>query len=81
VAKAKRPLSEGLSRAIGGALVDFEQQIFRGRPRVEERFQRRDEVSLAAGDGGTLVVGLPEQEGPPGPDEDESSPDPPGGTG
>jgi hypothetical protein len=58
MAKRKK-LSAGLTQAIGGALVAVEQQIFRGTPRVEERFQQRDEASLAAADGGTLVIDLP----------------------
>jgi hypothetical protein len=60
VTNKRRGLRAGLTDGIGGALVEFEQQIFRSRPRVEERFTRRDEVSLAATDGGRLVVGLPD---------------------
>jgi hypothetical protein len=48
-----------MTSAIGGALVDLEQRIFRGEPRVEERYERRDEVTLTATEGSTLVVGLP----------------------
>jgi hypothetical protein len=60
MAKHKKPLGAGLTQAIGGALVGLDQQIFRALPRVEERFKQRDEVSLAAADGGTLVVELPD---------------------
>jgi hypothetical protein len=68
VTRKRKGLGAGLTNAIGGALVEFEQQIFRGRPRVEERFTRRDEVSLAATDGGRLIIGLPNAlEGDPAP--------------
>lgn len=60
MAKGKKPLAAGLTQAIGGMLVGVDQQIFRATPRVEERFKHRDEVSLAASEGGTLVVVLPE---------------------
>jgi hypothetical protein len=59
MAKRKKPLGAGLTQAIGGALVGLDQQIFRAMPRVEERFKHRDEVSLAAADGGTLLIELP----------------------
>lgn len=56
----KQPLAPGLTQAIGGMLVGVDQQIFRGTPRVEERFKQRDEVSLATSEGGMLVVGMPD---------------------
>jgi hypothetical protein len=67
--KRKKPLAAGLTQAIGGLLVGFDEQVFRATPRVEERYKRRDEVSLAAAEGGTLVVGLPDDTPPidPGP--------------
>ena len=55
----RKGLAAGMTSAIGGALVDLEQRIFRGEPRVEERYERRDEVTLTATEGSTLVVGLP----------------------
>ncbi|HSL33546.1 MAG TPA: hypothetical protein VK871_07840 [Candidatus Limnocylindrales bacterium] len=48
-----------MTSAIGGALVDLEQAILRARPTVEERYERRDEVTLAATDGGELVIEMP----------------------
>jgi hypothetical protein len=62
--KKRKPLAAGLTNAIGGALVAFEQEIFRGRPHVEERYARRDEVTITSTEGGHLVVGLPD-EAPP----------------
>jgi hypothetical protein len=58
MAKQKRGAA-GMTSAIGGALVDLEQAILRARPTVEERYERRDEVTLAATDGVELVIGLP----------------------
>jgi hypothetical protein len=68
--KRKR-LAAGLTGAIGGALVNFEQEIFRGRPHVEERYSRRDEVTVTAAAGGELLVELPDATPPA---DDLSSP-------
>lgn len=73
--KRKKPLAAGLTQALGGLLVGFDEQVFRGTPRVEERYKRRDEVSLAAAEGGTLVVGLPDGVDAIGPDATEPDED------
>lgn len=72
--KKRKPLAAGLTNAIGGALVNFEQEIFRGRPHVEERYSRRDEVTITSAAGGELRIGLPDDEPPA---DDLSSPSPP----
>jgi hypothetical protein len=46
-------------------MVDLEQHLLRARPRVEERHRRRDEVTLAAADGSTVTVGLPDTDDGP----------------
>lgn len=66
--KRKKPFAAGMTQAIGGMLVGFDQQVFRGTPRVEERYKLRDEVSVAAAEGGTLVVGMPAEVDVTGPD-------------
>ena len=73
--KKRKPLAAGLTNAIGGALVAFEQEIFRGRPHVEERYARRDEVTITSTEGGQLLVGLPD---PADDADDVSAPTPPG---
>lgn len=54
-----------MGAALGAAMVELEQQILRGRPRTEERYQRRDEISTTAGDGSRLSIELPPE--PPAP--------------
>jgi hypothetical protein len=81
MAKRKQPLGAALTQAIGGALVGVDQQIFRATPRVEERFKHRDEVSLVASDGGTLVVELPDDVEIPTPREPKRPEDAPDSTG
>lgn len=73
--KKRKPLAAGLTNAIGGALVNFEQEIIRGRPHVEERYTRRDEVTMTSAAGGELRIELPV--GVPPADEDVRSPSPP----
>jgi hypothetical protein len=75
--KKRKPLAAGLTSAIGGALVNFEQEIFRGRPHVEERYARRDEVTITSAAGGELHIELPNDSPPPG---NVSSPRPPAGS-
>lgn len=75
--KKRKPLAAGLTNAIGGALVSFEQEIFRGRPHVEERYTRRDEVTITSAEGGELRIDLPDDAPAP---EDVSSPSPPAGS-
>jgi hypothetical protein len=77
MAKKKRGAAAGMTSAIGGALVDLEQRLFRGEPRVEERHQRRDEATLTAADDGSLVLRLPGEaaeagEAEPSPRDDPS---------
>ena len=56
----KRKFVAGVTNVIGGALVEFEQQIMRGRPRTEQRYLRREQDTAAASDGGTLSIKLPD---------------------
>ncbi len=79
MAKRRKPLGSGLTSVIGGALVEFEQQIFRSRPRQEQRYLHRDETTVTSAEGGTMTIGLPGDEPPGGdvrPAGDESPPAP-----
>ena len=55
-----RKFVAGVTNVVGGALVEFEQQIMRGRPRVEKRYLIREQDTVASSDGGMLVVELPD---------------------
>jgi hypothetical protein len=63
----KRTFVAGVTDVVGGALVEFEQQIMRGRPRTEERHLRRESDTAASSDGGSLSIELPNDSvaGPP----------------
>jgi hypothetical protein len=59
-----------MTSAIGGMLVNLEQQLLRSRPEAQQRFDRRDEMTTTAADGdGLLVIELPaanpDDEAPP----------------
>jgi len=41
-------------------MVELEQQLLRSRPTAEERYVRRDEVTLTAGDGASITLRMPE---------------------
>ena len=56
----KRKFVAGVTHVIGGALVEFEQQIMRGRPRTEQRYLRREPDTAASSDGGILSIELPD---------------------
>ena len=56
----KRKFVAGVTNVVGGALVEFEQQIMRGRPRTEERYLRREPDTAASSEGGVLSIQLPD---------------------
>jgi hypothetical protein len=56
----KRTFVADVTNVVGGALVEFEQQIMRGRPRVEKRYLIREQDSAASSDGGMLSITLPD---------------------
>ena len=74
---AKRKSSAaGMTSAIGGLLVNLEQQLLRSRPEVQERFERRDELTTTATDAdGVLVIGMPDDTPPGRTPENERTPE------
>jgi hypothetical protein len=60
----KRKFVAGVTNVVGGALVEFEQQIMRGRPRVEKRYLVREQDTASSSDGGKLSIELPEDLAP-----------------
>jgi hypothetical protein len=56
----KRKFVAGVTNVVGGALVEFEQQIMRGRPRVEKRYLIREQDTAASSDDGMLFIELPD---------------------
>ena len=60
----KRKFVAGVTNVVGGALVEFEQQIMRGRPRTEQRYLRREADTATSSEGGILSIQLPDDLAP-----------------
>ena len=56
----KKKFVGGVTNVVGGALVEFEQQIMRGRPRVEKRYLIREQDTATSSEGGILSIELPD---------------------
>jgi hypothetical protein len=64
VAKRKKG-SGGVGQTIGGILAGFDGQVFRTTPPPHELVRKGDRLpSIPAGDGGTLIVELPDDSTP-----------------
>ena len=62
---ASRRLPRGIAQTIGGVLFGFDQQVWRNQPPPHELVHHaRPDASVPAGDGGRLVVSVPEPSGP-----------------
>jgi hypothetical protein len=58
---AKRRKGPSGAQTIGGILAGFDGQVFRSTPPPQELVRKGDHLpSIPAGDGGTLIVELPE---------------------
>ena len=65
---AKRGKRPSGAQTIGGILAGFDGQVFRTTPLPHELVRKGDrQPSIPAGDGGTLIVELPDDDAqPPG---------------
>ena len=71
---AKRRKGPSGAQTIGGILAGFDGQVFRTTPPPHELVRKGDRLpSIPAGDGGTLIVKLPEERVEPA----GSDPEPP----
>ena len=70
----RRKFVAGVTNVVGGALVEFEQQIMRGRPRVEQRYLRPEEDTTASSEGGMLSIRFPTDPGAPTADGEPTGP-------
>jgi len=67
---AKRGKRPSGAQTIGGILAGFDGQVFRSTPPPHELVRKGDRLpSIPAGDGGTLIVELPDEDVRP-PDAD-----------
>ena len=65
-AVAKRKKGPTGAQTIGGILAGFDGQVFRTTPPPHELVRKGDRLpSIPAGDGGTLIVELPEDRAKP----------------
>ena len=63
---AKRSKRQGGAQTIGGILAGFDGQVFRTVPPPHEQVRKGDRLpSIPAGDGGTLIVELPDDNAQP----------------
>ena len=75
---AKRRKSPSGAQTIGGILAGFDGQVFRTTPPPHELVRKGDRLpSIPAGDGGTLIVELPEDRAEPIPPDPEPDDQPP----
>jgi hypothetical protein len=73
----KKTKAASVGQTIGGILVGFDQQIFRTTPPVNELVAKGDRLApVAASDGGTMRVRMPEDPPPDAP-EPADAPEPP----
>lgn len=66
--KKRRSRAAGLTNAIGGMLVGFDEQVMRGQPRAEILVKRGTQLRIERDAVGELVIELP-----PRPDEPPGS--------
>ena len=60
---AKRSKRPSGAQTIGGILAGFDGQVFRSTPPPHELVRKGDRLpSIPAGDGGTLIVELPDED-------------------
>jgi hypothetical protein len=70
---AKRSKRPSGAQTIGGILAGFDGQVFRTTPPPHELVRKGDRLpSIPAGDGGTLIVELPDDAQPPGPESNST---------
>ena len=63
---AKRSKRPSGAQTIGGILAGFDGQVFRTTPPPHELVKKGDRLpSIPSGDGGTLIVELPDDAQPP----------------
>ena len=74
MAKRKKPQSS-LTTTIGGALVGLDYAILKaGKPPAEQVESAKPQKPVAADDGGTLTIALPEDESPGDPGQGSVAP-------
>jgi hypothetical protein len=56
----RRPKAAGITHAIGGMLVGFDEQIMRSTPRAEILVKRGTQLRGERAGGGDLILELPE---------------------
>ena len=63
---AKRTKRQSGAQTIGGMLAGFDGQVFRTTPPPHELVRKGDRLpAIPAGDGGTLIVDLPDDDTQP----------------
>ena len=71
---AKRNKRESGAQTIGGMLAGFDGQVFRTTPPPHELVRKGDRLpAIPAGDGGTLIVDLPDDDAQPPAAEPQSA--------
>ena len=60
MARRRRSVASGLTSIVGGIIVGFDEQVLRSLPRAEVLVQRGQTVRGLSAQGGTLLVGLPD---------------------
>ena len=71
---AKRNKRQSGAQTIGGMLAGLDGQLFRTTPPPHELVRKGDRLpSVPAGDGGTLIVDLPDDDGQPPATEPQSA--------
>ena len=71
---AKRNKRQSGAQTIGGMLAGFDGQVFRTTPPPHELVRKGDRLpAIPAGDGGTLIVDLPDDHAQPPATEPESA--------
>ena len=71
---AKRSKRQSGAQTIGGMLAGFDGQVFRTTPPPHELVRKGDRLpAIPAGDGGTLIVDLPDDDGQPPVTEPQSA--------
>ena len=61
--KKRGSRAAGLTNAIGGMLVGFDEQVMRGQPRAEILVKRGTQLRIERDAGGDLLIDLPSDDG------------------
>ena len=61
----RKPRAAGLTHAIGGMLVGFDEQVMRSTPRAEILVKRGTQLRGERAGGGDLILELPDPIAPP----------------